>query len=416
MVSANLKSYHIPQLEAGQRPGSDAIFNSHSTNDILAALEAWNSTRVLLVHSKSLAATSSHIDELKTALGTRLITIKGNVGAHSPYADIIDVAHKITSNQIDCVVCVGSGSYSDACKAARLMSATLPVGFGEADMEALVDAAVGVTPESVLRKAEGVKLILVPTSLSAGEWNYAASCTNSNGKKQHFALKDGCAADLVLMDPWLARTTPETLWLSSGVRAIDHCVEMLCHAKIVDHPDAQEWCERALKDLIKGLLQYKEGLSVNQATDDDSLQVEGISKCQAGSRMALMAFMIYKIPMGPSHAIGHQLGSVAGVMHGVTSCIMLPPVLRYTKARNPEPQNKIVQAFNDTLGWQETQAADCVAQLVKRLGLPNTLSAVGVTRQDQIEKIVGMTMTDILVSFGKVLDREEIAEIVYSAR
>lgn len=415
MASTALEPYRVPQLEAGQRPGSDAIFNSHSTDDILVALQTWKSTRVLLVHSTSLAATSSHINELKTALGSRLIATKGSVGAHSPYADIIEIAHKITSDQIDCIVCVGSGSYSDACKTARLMSATLPVGFGEADMEALVDASIGIAPENVIKKAEGVKLILVPTSLSAGEWNYAASCTNSKGKKQHFALKDGCAGDLVLMDPWLAKTTPETLWLSSGVRAIDHCVEMLCHAKIVDHPDAQEWCEQALKDLIKGLLEYKEGLQVNQG-DDDHLHVGGISRCQAGSRMALMAFMIYRIGMGPSHAIGHQLGSVAGVMHGITSCIMLPPVLRYTKERNPEPQDKIVQAFNNTLDWHETQAADCVERLVKLLGLPNTLSAVGVTRQDQIEKIIDMTMTDVLVSFGKTLDREEIAEIVYSAR
>lgn len=415
MTSTNLKPYHVSQLEADQRPGSDAIFNSRSTNDILAAVQSWNSTRVLLVYSKSLAATSSHINELKTSLGVRLIATKGSVGSHSPYADIIDIAHKITAYHIDCVVCVGSGSYSDACKTARLMSATLPVGFGEADMEALVDAMVGVTPEGVLKKAEGVRLILVPTSLSAGEWNYAASCTNSKGKKQHFALKDGCAADLVLMDPWLARTTPETLWLSSGVRAIDHCVEMLCNANIVDHLDAQEWCERALKDLIKGLLEYKEGPKVGQEGGDD-LRVEGISRCQAGSRMALMGFMIYKIGMGPSHAIGHQLGSVAGVMHGITSCVMLPPVLRYTKERNPEPQNKIVQTFNTILGWQETEAADCVVRLVKLLGLPYTLSTVGVTRQDQIEKIIDMTMTDILVSFGKTLDRAEIAEIVYSAR
>ncbi|RDW62239.1 hypothetical protein BP6252_11672 [Coleophoma cylindrospora] len=409
-----LKSYHTPQLEAGHRPGSDAIFNAHYTQDILAALEGWRSQRVLLVHSKTLAANTTHIHDLKVALGARLVAAKAGVGAHSPYADVIDIAHKITDNEIDCVVCVGSGSYSDACKTARLMSATLPHGFCEADMEALIDPAIGVAPEGAIKKAEGVKLVLVPTSLSAGEWNYAASCTNSVGKKQHFALQDGCAADLVLMDPWLAKTAPERLWLSSGIRAVDHCVEMLCHPKSAAHPDAQTWCLEALKGLSKGLVEYKEGLT--RGIEGDEELIEGVSKCQAGSRMALMGFMIYRIPMGASHAIGHQLGSVAGVMHGITSCILLPPVLRYTKHHNPEAQAKIVAVFNESLGWQETEAASCVARLVKILGLPSSLKEVGVTSNEQIEKIVDKTMTDIMFSFGKVLERQEIAEIVYSAQ
>lgn len=406
-----LESYRTSQLEAGQRAGSDAIFNSHSTQDILTALEDWDSQRVLLVHSKALAANTSHISDLKTALGARLIASKEGVGAHSPYADVIDIAHKVIESQIDVIVCVGSGSYSDACKTARLMSATLPPGFSETDMESLVDPAKGIAPESRIKKPEGVKLILVPTSLSAGEWNHTASCTNSAGKKQHFALQDGCAADLVLMDPWIAKTAPERLWLSSGIRAVDHCVEMLCHAKCAEHPDAQQWCEEALKDLSQGLVKYKEGLTQGAAGEGEL--IEGVSKCQAGSRMALMGLIVYRIPMGASHAIGHQLGSVAGVMHGITSCIMLPPVLHYTKSQNHEAQLRIVTIFNESMGWQEKEAASCVARLVKLLGLPSTLKEVGVTSQEQIEKVIDKTMTDV---FGETLGRDGIAKIVYSAR
>lgn len=406
-----LESYKISQLEAGGRPGSMAIFNSKSTADIVTALDEWNSKRVLLVYSKSLAAATTHISDLKSALSTRLITSKEGIGSHSPYPDVIDVAHRITDFDVDCVVCVGSGSYSDACKAARLLAATLPSGFGEEEMEALMDQSVGTTPDSVMKVPTGVKLILVPTSLSAGEWSYAASATNSKGKKQHFSHKNGCAADLILMDPWLAATAPEDLWLSSGIRAVDHCCETLCQPKCEEHPDAQRWCEQALMDLSKGLVEYKNG----RGGDKDEL-IRGISKCQAGSRMALMSLLVYRIPMGASHAIGHQLGSVAGVMHGITSCIMLPAVLRHTNSSTLEAQKRIVKVFNKSMEWQEEDAANCVARLVKLVGLPSSLKEVGVTSKEQIEKIIDGTMTDIAFSFGAVMTRQEVSQIVYSAR
>ncbi|KLP10254.1 aldehyde-alcohol dehydrogenase [Fusarium fujikuroi] len=413
-MTDTLKPYRMSQLEGGHRPGSDAIFNSHSKDGILSALKEWNSQRILLVHSKALAKNTHVISYLKEALGDRLTNVKEGVGSHSPYSDVIDIAHRITEHKIDCVISVGSGSYSDACKVARLMSATLPAGFREEDMENLLDQDKGVTPQDKMKKADGVKLILVPTSLSAGEWNHTASCTNSAGKKQHFSLQDGGAPDLILMDPWVARTSPEKLWMSSGIRAVDHCVETLCNPECKKYPDVQEWCEEALRDLAKGLVEYKEGLGRGKEGEDEL--VHGVSKCQTGSRMALMGFIIYRVNMGASHAIGHQLGSVGKVMHGITSCIMLPPVLRYTKARNPGAQARIVEIFNEALGWEETDASDCVARLVEVTGLPSTLRDVGVTNNEQIEQIIDKTMTDVMFSFGKILTRKEVSEIVYSTK
>ena len=53
--------------------------------------------------------------------------------------------------------------------------------------------------------------------------------------------------------------------------------------------------------------------------------------------------------MGGGHAISHQLGSAAGVMHGVTSCVCLTTVLRFTNDRNPEAQRRVVTIFDVTL-------------------------------------------------------------------
>jgi alcohol dehydrogenase class IV len=81
---------------------------------------------------------------------------------------------------IDAVVSIGSGSYSDACKAARLMAATLPSGFSGEDMEALIDDFGNANIKNGVNTPKA-KLIVVPTSLSAGEWTSSSSASNPSG-------------------------------------------------------------------------------------------------------------------------------------------------------------------------------------------------------------------------------------------
>ena len=74
--------------------------------------------------------------------------------------------------------------------------------------------------------------------------------------------------------------------------------------------------EDALAVLLKGLRNYKNG----ESDSNRSELLDGVGNCQIGSRNAMMGLILWSIPMGLSHAIGHQLGSVCDVVHGVTSC------------------------------------------------------------------------------------------------
>jgi maleylacetate reductase len=88
---------------------------------------------------------------------------------------------------------------------------------------------------------------------------------------------------------------------------------------------------------------------------------------------------------GASHAIGHLLGSWGGVPHGVTSCVMLPSVLRYNRVVNHDAQAQVARAMGATDG----DAAGFVERLVFELGLPTRLSQVGVTaeRFDELSRL-----------------------------
>ena len=95
------------------------------------------------------------------------------------------------------------------------------------------------------------------------------------------------------------------------------------------------------------------------------------------------------VGVGVSHAIGHTLGGSYGIPHGITSCLTLPSSLRWNAAANLEKQ----RAVSRILGRPDRPAADLVAELVKRLGLPGRLRDVGIRKED-LPAIAEHTMHD----------------------
>ncbi|XP_014555956.1 hypothetical protein COCVIDRAFT_100956 [Bipolaris victoriae FI3] len=401
----------IQQLPIPARKGHNAILNSDYTHDIIDAIGTWGCQRLVIVHSKALDENTDVLKKLKEKLGLFAVACKSGVGAHSPYDDVLEIARLINENDADCLVSIGSSSYSDACKIARLMHANLAADNLTVEaMEALVDQEKG--------KADGlkdpnVKLIVVPTSLSASEWNNNSSATNPQTlKKQHFA-SEHAAPDLILLEPEVAATSPRKLLLSSGIRAVDHCIETmlneLCTGEIFFH------MENALQTLLRGLKAYKNGEAHNKYSE----LLEGIANCQLGARDAMMGLMMWDIPMGLSHAIGHQLGSICGVMHGVTSCVMLAPVLRYTADRSDrqrEVQKRVLEVWNRALSADEDDLADAVGDFVRYLGLPSTLKEVGVEKQEDIDRVAESTLTDVFGAMEGMGGKEDVLAILDSAR
>jgi maleylacetate reductase len=155
--------------------------------------------------------------------------------------------------------------------------------------------------------------------------------------------------------------TPEWLFLSTGIRAVDHCVEGICSNEA--HPYADAQALRGLALLARGLPRVKADPSDLQARLD----------CQMGSWLS-MGPLAGGVPMGASHGIGYVLGAVFDIPHGHTSCIMLPAVMRWNQSANAERQ-ALVAAAMDHPG---EDAADVLDAFIAGLGMPRSLGAVNV--------------------------------------
>ena len=165
----------------------------------------------------------------------------------------------------------------------------------------------------------------------------------------------------VVLDPAVTVHTPEWLFLSTGIRAVDHCVEGICSKEA--HPYADAQALRGLSLLADGLARVKADPSDLQARLD----------CQVGAWLS-MGPLSTGVPMGASHGIGYVLGAAFGIPHGHTSCVMLPSVMRWNKPENEDRQALVAAA----MGRPGEDAADLLAALITGLGMPGSLSAVDV--------------------------------------
>jgi maleylacetate reductase len=225
-------------------------------------------------------------------------------------------------------------------------------------------------------KPPAVRSVDVPTTLSAGEFTPFAGCTDT---VRHVKESYGHALMMpqaVILDPAVTVHTPEWLFLSTGIRAVDHAVETICSTAPTPFSDAVTL--QALRMLGSGLAAVK----------GDPTDLDARLNCQLGSWMSIMGAH-NGIPMGASHGIGHVLGGTAGVPHGYTSCVMLPHVLRFNEPVNAERQKWVSEA----LGRPGDRAGDAVAALIGGLGLPGTLRDVGV-KTEQLDAIASGSMHD----------------------
>ena len=129
----------------------------------------------------------------------------------------------------------------------------------------------------------------------------------------------------MILDPAVTVHTPEWLFLSTGIRAVDHAVEDIC--SIHPAPFSDGMSLHALRLLSRGLPAVKAAPGMWRLGWTASL----------GAWMSIMGAH-NGVPMGASHGIGHVLGGTADVPHGYTSCVMLPHVLRFNEPVNAERQ------------------------------------------------------------------------------
>jgi alcohol dehydrogenase class IV len=303
--------------------------------------------RIVVATSKSVFEKTPNVDRVVEALDGCALEVFAGCRQHSPESDIFALMRIIEAFRADAVVSLGGSSVFDtvkiACSRAADATKTLPI------------------PQ-----------IAIPTTLSAGEFTYGAGYTEEETRTKKLAMDPRAAPRCVILDPAVTTDTPLDLWLSSGIKALDHALEAVW--AIRPNPFSDPLALEAIRLFFRYLPQSR-----------DTADMEARAACQYAAWMAITA--ANGSGMRLSHFLGHQIGARLHIPHGITSCILLPAVMRHLRPQTLEAQCRIAGA----MGLDATQydaetlaaaAADRLEGFIGGLGLPNSVAAAGANAED----------------------------------
>ena len=338
------------------------IFGQEAGSAAAAEAERRDAQRVLVVSSRSLNRSLGATETLRQHMGSRLIDIYDDIAPHAPLDNVLQLRRVLKQEQPELIVSIGGGSVIDTVKVATLADAanaksTEDIAALRVTVNEAGEQVAPFQPDTLLRQ------VVIPTTLSGAEFGTIGGAVDTQRNiKDIYAHPQFCSGSIIY-DAVLCRQTPNDLWVATAMRAVDHAVETVLSPGATPYTDGPAL--HALRLFGRSL----------QAGEQGTMSLESIQECQFAVWAATIGLM--RAPYGASHGIGHQVGAVAGVQHGICSCAMLPAVLRYNAEVSGERDTWIA----DALGKSDASAAEAVLALVRRLGLPDSLKAAGAKKE-----------------------------------
>jgi maleylacetate reductase len=306
--------------------------------------EARSRDRAFVVTGRSLYEKTDLVRRVEALLGAKHAGTFAAMGQHTPASAVEEAARE--ARDADLLVSLGGGSVIDGTKA-------------------------------VARELGYPTQVAVPTTLSGAEWAHRVGVTDEAKMRKGGFADPRAVPPVVVLDPEATVFTPEKLWLSTGIRALDHAVEGFLFGGA--HPVTD----------VTGLEGARRLMEYLPRTKEEPQDIEVRLELQIAAWLSY--FGPFNTPMGLSHRLGRRIGASYEVPHGVTSCITLAPTLDLVSHRMPEDR------WRELEGALGGDPAERVSALVRGLDLPSRLRDVGVPEED-LEKVAG--------DFG---DREEDA-------
>ena len=362
--------YHFTRLET-------VIFGAGKLESLGPVLSKRGAQRALIVTGKTLGH-SKLLDLVIAAAGTAFAGVFSGAAQHVPSRTVTELVEEARRVKADTLVSFGGGSPIDTVKNAawQLMggrAGSRIIEFGKTTSD----------------QADGREIlhVAIPTTLSAGEFTPAGGVTDESSRVKGGVADPRLQAKVVILDPSLTVETPAWLWASTGMRALDHAVEGSYSTRHQIVTDAL--ATRAIALLTAHLLPSL------QTQGEDEL--EHRTKCQIAAWLSI--FGMSNTRGGISHALGHQIGPMWNVPHGVTSCITLPHVMRFMAGVAADRFGPIADGFGlhfdaRNPGSSAMECADRTAKFIGKFEVPTRLRDVGVPREE-ISRIAGTVLEEV---------------------
>ena len=329
-----------------------------------------------------------HLDEA----GLNYVTYNGIV-PNPTIENVKDGVTFVTEESGDCLIAIGGGSPIDTAKAIGIII-TNPEFSDVISLEGVADTKNPCLP-----------IFAVPTtSGTAAEVTINYVITDKANNRKFVCVDPHDIPIVAFIDSDMMMGMPKALCAATGMDAMTHAIEGFITKgawEMTDmlHIKAIELIGASLRDSVEG----------NQ---------EGREKMALAQYIAGMGFS--NVGLGLVHGMAHPLSAWYNVPHGVACASLLPTIMKFNKDFTGEKYREIAKVLNivdaETMTLEEVRDAACMAidQLSKDVGIPKTISELGVKAED-IPQIAQDAFNDVCTPGNpREVSLEEITELYQS--
>lgn len=344
----------------------------------LAALQA---KRPMIITDKGVKAVGllEHVANAFEGAESQIVAIFDDVPPDSSLHTVRNAAALYRQHNCDAIIAIGGGSVIDTSKGVNIL-----VSEGGDDL--LKYSGAHNLPKPLK------PFFVVPTTSGTGsEVTMVAVVADSDkGVKLPFTSYF-LMPNAAILDSRMTLTLPPHITAMTGMDALTHAVE--AYTCLGHNPISDAYATGAIRKISENLMKVM----------DNPKDADGRLELAQASTMAGVAFSNSMV--GLVHALGHSLGAVCHIPHGLCMSLFLPYVLEYNQEVNGDRIGELLLYLAGADVYAATPKAQRASkaiqhiramrdELYQRCKLPRTLTETGKVREDQLLQVAELTVND----------------------
>ncbi|OTG93858.1 iron-containing alcohol dehydrogenase [Acinetobacter sp. ANC 3832] len=294
-------------------------------------------------------------------------------------------AQAYRANNCDAIIAIGGGSVIDTSKATNIL-----VSEGGDDL--LKYSGAHNLPRPLK------PFFVIPTTSGTGSEVTMAAVISDNQRHVKIPFASNyLMPHAAILDPRMTQTLPPHLTAMTAMDAMTHAVE--AYTCMAANPISDAYATAAIKKVSQYLFTVL----------DNPTDAEGRLELAQASTMAGIAFS--NAMVGLVHSLGHALGAVAHLPHGLCMNLFLPYVLEYNKEVNGDKIADLLLPLAGPDIYSQTPANQRADKAISMLNtmrdrlyaltkLPRTLSETGKVSKEQLDDVAEKALNDGSIIFN----------------
>ncbi|WP_180111027.1 MULTISPECIES: iron-containing alcohol dehydrogenase [unclassified Acinetobacter] len=344
-----------------------------------------------------LAPIEAAFESTETVIGY----IFDDVPPDSSLETVRKAAQLYRDNQCDAIIAVGGGSVIDTSKATNIL-----VSEGGDDL--LKYSGAHNLPKPLK------PFFVIPTTSGTGSEVTMVAVVSDPEKNIKMAFASNyLMPHAAILDPRMTQTLPPHLTAMTAMDAMTHAIE--AYTCMAANPISDAYATAAIKKISNSLF----------GVLDNTSDAHGRLELAQASTMAGIAFSNSMV--GLVHSLGHALGAVAHLPHGLCMNLFLPYVLEYNKEVNGDKIAELLLPLAGPDIYAQTPANLRAEKAISTLlamrdrlfsltKLPRTLSETGKVTEAQLDEVAEKALNDGSIIYNpKEASLEDLKTILKKA-